>query len=96
VQFKICPEAAATISDPDQTTLIYMVPVYEVAMAYDHAPGRLPVREMLRQPGVSFVKEDGLPIGPAGFSVIEVSIGENFPGQKFMLFPDDNEILYCP
>jgi hypothetical protein len=96
VQFKICPEAAARISDPDQTTLIYMVPVYEVAMAHGHAPGRLPVREMLRQPGVSFVKEDGLPIGPAGFSVIEVSIGENFPGQKFMLFPDDNEILYCP
>jgi hypothetical protein len=25
VRFKICPEAAATISDPDQTTLIYMV-----------------------------------------------------------------------
>jgi len=96
VQFKICPEAAATISDPDQTTLIYMVPVYQVAMAHDHAPGRLPVREVLRQPGVSFVKEDGLPIGPAGFSMIEVSIGENFPGQKFMLFPDDNEILYCP
>jgi hypothetical protein len=96
VQFKICPEAAARISDPDQTTLIYMVPVYQVAMAHDHAPGRLPVREMLRQPGVSFVKEDGLPIGPAGFSMIEVSIGENFPGQRFMLFPDDNEILYCP
>jgi len=96
VQFKICPEAAARISNPDQTTLIYMVPAYQVAVAYDHAPGRVPVREMLRQPGVSFVKEDGLPIGPAWFSMIEVSIGENFPGQRFMLFPDDNEILYCP
>jgi hypothetical protein len=96
VQFKICPEAAAKISDPDQTTLIYMVPIYQVAMAHDHAPGRLPVREMLRQPGVSFVKEDGLPIGPAGFSVIEVSIGEDFPEQRFLLFPTDNEILYCP
>jgi hypothetical protein len=69
VQFKICPEAAARIGDPDQTTLIYMVPVYQVAMAHDHALGRLPVREMLRQPGVSFIKEDGLTIGPAGFSI---------------------------
>ena len=96
VQFKICPEAAAEISDPDQTSLIYMVEVYQVAMADAHPPGRLPVREMLRQPGVSFVKEDGLPIGPAGISMIEASIGEDFPGQRFMLLPRDNEILVCP
>jgi hypothetical protein len=96
VQFKICPEAAAEISDPNQTSLIYMVETYQVAMADDHPPGRLPVRETLRQPGVSFVKEDGLPIGPVGISMIEVSIGEDFPGQRFMLFPWDNEILVCP
>jgi hypothetical protein len=95
VQFKICPEAAAEISDPDQTSVIYMVPVYQVSLADDHPPGRLPVREMLRQPGVSFVKEDGLPIGPAGISMIEASIGEDFPGQRFMLFPGDNEIVLC-
>jgi len=96
VQFKICPEAAAEISDPDQTSVIYMVEVYQVGMAFDHPPGRLPVRDMLRQPGISFVKEDGVPIGPAGISTIEVSIGEDFPGQRFMLFPFDNEILVCP
>jgi hypothetical protein len=96
VQFKICPEAAARIGDPDQTSLIYMVETYQVALVDGHAPGRLPVREMLRQPGVSFVKEDGLPIGPAGISMIEASIGEDFPGQRFMLFPRDNEILVCP
>jgi hypothetical protein len=96
VQFKICPEAAAKISDPNQTSVIYMVETYQVAMADGHPPGRLPVREMLRQPGVSFVKEDGLPIGPAGISMIEASIGEDFPGQRFMLFPWDNEILICP
>jgi hypothetical protein len=96
VQFKICPEAAAKISDPDQTALLYMVAVYQVVMTDAHTPGRVPVREMLRQPGVSFVKEDGLPIGPAGISMIEASIGENFPGQRFMLFPGDNEILVCP
>jgi hypothetical protein len=96
VQFKICPEAAARINDPDQTSMIYMVETYQVALVDGHAPGRLPVREMLRQPGVSFVKEDGLPIGPAGISMIEASIGEDFPGQRFMLFPRDNEILVCP
>ena len=96
VQFKICPEAAARIADPDQTSLIYMVETYQVALVDGHPPGRLPVREMLRQPGVSFVKEDGLPIGPAGISMIEASIGEDFPGQRFMLFPRDNEILVCP
>jgi hypothetical protein len=37
-----------------------------------------------------------LPIGPAGISMIEASIGEDFPGQRFMLFPRDNEILVCP
>jgi hypothetical protein len=95
VQFKICPEAAAAISDPNQTSLIYMVPVYQVAMTDAHPPGRLPVREMLRQPGVSFVKEDGLPIGPVGISMIEAAIGEDFPGQRFMLFPGDNEIVLC-
>jgi hypothetical protein len=95
VQFKICPEAAAEISDPNQTSLIYMVSVYQVAMADDHPPGRLPVREMLRQPGVSFVKEDGLPIGPAGISMVEASIGEDFPAQRFMIFPGENEIVLC-
>jgi hypothetical protein len=96
VQFKVCPEAAANIGDPNQTSLIYMVRNYQVAMVDGHPPGRLSVREMLRQPGVSFVKEDGLPIGPAGISMIEASIGEDFPGQRFMLFPWDNEILICP
>jgi hypothetical protein len=96
VQFKLCPEVAAGISDPDQTSLIYMVRSYQVALTDDHAPGRLPVREMLRQPGISFVKEDGLPIGPAGVSMIEASIGEDFPAQRFVLFPRDNEILVCP
>ena len=95
VQFKICPEAAAKIDDPDQTSVIYMVSVYHVSLTDDHPPGRLPVREMLRQPGVSFVKEDGLPIGPAGISMIEASIGEDFPGQRFMLLPGDNEIVLC-
>jgi hypothetical protein len=95
VQFKICPEAAAQISDPSQTSVIYMVPVYQVSLTDDHPPGRVPVREMLRQPGVSFVKEDGLPIGPAGISMIEASIGEDFPGQRFMLLPGDNEIVLC-
>jgi len=95
VQFKICPEVAATITDPNQTSLIYMVEDYHVAIVDNHPPGRLPVGEMLRQPGVSFVKEDGLPIGPAGISIIEASIGEDFPGQRFMLFPGDNEIVLC-
>jgi hypothetical protein len=67
-----------------------------MAIVDGHPPGRLPVREMLGQPGVSFVKEDGLPIGPAGISMIEANIGEDFPGQRFMLFPRDNEILVCP
>ena len=96
VQFKICPKSAAEISDPDQTSLIYMVESYQVARVDGHPPGRLPVREMLRQPGVSFVKEDGLPLGPAGISMVEASIGEDFPGQRFMLFPGDNEFLVCP
>jgi hypothetical protein len=96
VQFKICPEAAAEISDPDQTSVIYMVEVYQVAVAYTHAPGRVPVGEMLRQPGVSYVKEDGVPIGPAGISIMEANVGEDFPGQRFMLRPGDNEILVCP
>ena len=96
VQFKICSEAVAGISELHQTSLIYLVGTYQVAMVDDHPPGRLPVREMLKQPGVSFVKEDGLPIGPAGVSMIEASIGEDFPGQRFMLFPRDNEILVCP
>ena len=96
VQFKICPEAAAEISDPNQTSLIYMVSVYQVAVAYTHAPGRVPVGEMLRQPGVSFFKEDGVPIGPAGISIMEASIEEEFPGQRFMLLPWDDEILVCP
>jgi hypothetical protein len=95
VQFKICPQVATTIDDPNQTTLIYMVESYQVALVDNHPPGRLPVTEMLRQPGVSFVKEDGLPIGPAGISMIEVSIGEDFPGQRFMLLPGDNEIVLC-
>ena len=51
-----------------------MFETYQVAMADDHPPGRLPVREMLRQPGVSFVKENGLPIGVAGISIVEASI----------------------
>ena len=58
--------------------------------------GSQPVREMLRQPGVSFVKEDGLPLGSVGISLVEASIGEDFPGQRFMLFPGDNEFLVCP
>jgi hypothetical protein len=29
VQFKIFPEAASEINDPDQTSLIYMVPMYQ-------------------------------------------------------------------
>jgi hypothetical protein len=95
VQFKICPESAAEINDPDQTSLIYMVQSYQVAKVDGHPPGRLPVREMLRQPGFSFVKEDGLPLGPAGISLVEASIGEDFPGQRFMLFPGDNEIVLC-
>jgi hypothetical protein len=67
VQFKTCPESAAEISDPDQTSLIYMVESYQVAMIDSHPPGRLPVREMLRQPGVSFVRKMGCPLGRPGF-----------------------------
>ena len=96
VQFKICPEAAARISDPDQTAVIYMVETYQVAWADGHPPGRVPIPGMLVLPGISFAKEDGFPIGTAGISMIEVSLGENFPGQRFMLFPGDNEILVCP
>jgi hypothetical protein len=96
VQFKICPESATEISDLDQTSLIYMVESDQVARVGDHPPGRLPVREMLKQPGVSFVKEDRLPLGPAEILMVEASIGEDFPGQRFMLFPGDNEFLVCP
>ncbi len=96
VQFKICPEAAARIADPGQTSLTYVIPDYRVALTDAHAAGRVPVRDMLTQPGVSFVKADGLPIGPAGISMMEATIGEDFPGQRFMLLPGDNEILVCP
>jgi hypothetical protein len=73
-----------------------MVETYQVAWADGHLPGPVPIPEMLVLPGVSFAKEDGFPIGTAGFSMIEVTLGEDFPGQRFMLFPGDNEILVCP
>ena len=73
-----------------------MVESYQVALVDGHPPGRLPVREMVRQPEVSFVKEDGLPLGLVGISMAEASIGEDFPGQRLMLFPGDNEFLICP
>jgi len=90
VQFKVCPAVAATIGDPEHTSIVYLV------NGGGPGSGRVAIGEALRLPGISFVKVDGIPIGPAGISMIEVAIGEDFPGERFMLLPGKVDIVLCP
>ena len=90
VQFKVCPAVAATIGDPEHTSIVYLV------NGGGPGSGRVAIGEALKVPGVSFVKVDGIPIGPAGISMIEVAIGEKFPGERFMLLPGKVDIVLCP
>ena len=90
VEFKVCPAVAAAIDEPEHTSIVYLV------NGGGEGSGRVAIMKALEAPGVSSVRVDGIPIGPAGVSMIEVAIGEDFPGERFMLLPGRVDIVLCP